>query len=210
MGKKTPMNYTHIRLWFALAVAVIAAAIADPLVEAASNAGWFGRGVFTDHSNVDVLPALISGAALVACYVVLRVRRELMRASRYALRTRVGRLLPVIFAAQIAVLYAMETVEQLTIAGHVMGGTIWLGGPAWFSLPVHAAVAIAVACALARLTQVCAHTTLRVIRHLRALAMRALHTPAPLALRRRATISLRCSVPVACRIGNRAPPVAFA
>jgi hypothetical protein len=40
--------------------------------------------------------------------------------------------------------------------------------------------------------------------------MRALHTPAPLALRRRATISLRCSVPVACRIGNRAPPVALA
>jgi hypothetical protein len=210
MGKKTPMKYTHIRLWFAVAVAVIAAAVADPLVEAASNAGWFGRGVFTDHSNLDVLPALLSGAALVACYVALRVRRELMRASSYALRTHVGRLWPVIFAAQITVLYAMETLEQLTVAGHVMGNTVWLGGPAWFSLPVHAAVAIVVAYALARLTHVCAHTTLRVIRHLRALAMRALHTPTPPALRRRAAISLRCSVPVACRIGNRAPPVAFA
>ena len=42
----------------------MAAAIADPLVEFASNAGWFGAGNFTDHSNLDVVPALFAGVAL--------------------------------------------------------------------------------------------------------------------------------------------------
>jgi len=199
-----------IRFWFCIASAVLAAAMADPLVESLSNAGWFGPGSFTDHSNLDVLPVLLCGAAFVICYLALRVRRELLRASGEALRAHVGRLLPYIVAAQLTVLYAMETVEQVVVAGHVMGGTVWLGGPIWFSLGVHALVGTAVAYGLARLACACAQTTLRVLRRFRALATRALHAPAPLAVRGRGTAWLRANSLVRCRIGNRAPPLTFA
>ena len=204
------MKRGSIRFWFCIASAVLAAAMADPLVESLSNAGWFGPGSFTDHSNLDVLPVLLCGAAFVICYLALRVRRELLRASGEALRARVGRLLPYIVAAQLTVLYAMETVEQVVVAGHVMGGTVWLGGPIWFSLGVHALVGTAVAYGLARLACACAQTTLRVLRRFRALATRALHAPAPLAVRGRGTAWLRANSLVRCRIGNRAPPLTFA
>jgi hypothetical protein len=46
-----------------LCSAVLAAAIADPLVEFASNAGWFGPGNFTDRSNLDVGPVFALGIA---------------------------------------------------------------------------------------------------------------------------------------------------
>ncbi|HTC31543.1 MAG TPA: hypothetical protein VK702_12525 [Candidatus Acidoferrum sp.] len=204
------MKRGSIRFWFCIASAVLAAAMADPLVESLSNAGWFGPGSFTDHSNLDVLPVLLCGAAFVICYLALRVRRELLRASGEALRAHVGRLLPYIVAAQLTVLYAMETVEQVVVAGHVMGGTVWLGGPIWFSLGVHALVGTAVAYGLARLACACAQTTLRVLRRFRALATRALHAPAPLAVRGRGTAWLRANSLVRCRIGNRAPPLTFA
>ncbi len=189
---------------------MIAAAIADPLVEAASNAGWFGHGVFTDRSSLDVLPTLLCGAILVACYLALRIRRELLRASREALRTHVGRLLPFILALQLVVLYAMETTEQVIVTGHTLGSTIWLGGPIWFSMLAHGLVGVAVAYGIARVARTCTHTTLCVIRRFRALATRALHAPSPLALRRRGMAWARRSAPVLCRIGNRAPPISFA
>jgi hypothetical protein len=209
-GIIAPVKHGSIRFWFCVASAVIAAAIADPLVESASNAGWFGGGVFTDHSSLDVLPTLLCGAILVGCYLALRVRRELLRASGEALRTHVGRLLPFILGLQLAVLYTMETTEQVIVAGHTLGGTIWLGGPVWFSLSAHALVAVVVAYGIARFARVCTHTTLRVIRRLRALATRELHAPPPLTLRRRGMAWVRCSAPVLCRIGNRAPPISFA
>jgi hypothetical protein len=197
---------TAIRIWFTLAAAVLAAAIADPLVEAASNAGWFGPGAFTDHSNLDVLPALLSGGVLIAICLALRVRRELLRASSEALRADIGRLLPALLASQFAVLFTMETIEQMIVAGHPLGGTIWLGGPLWFSFAVHAVTGIAVALALARAICACARTTARLIRRIHALAMRA-HDAAPLALRRRGCIWLTHDALVRFRIGDRAPPL---
>src|SRR5579863_7532885 len=68
---------TAIKIWFCAAVAMIAAAIADPLVESASNAGWFGPGNFTDHSTWDVVPAFLVGLFFVALYLWLRVRTAL-------------------------------------------------------------------------------------------------------------------------------------
>lgn len=203
------MRRTAIRVWFTLAAAVVAAAIADPLVEGASNAGWFGPGNFTDHSTLDVLPALLCGAVLLSVCLILRIRRELLRASCEALRGDIARLLPALFATQLAVLFAMETIEQVVVAGHPLGGTIWLGGPVWFSLAAHALTGIAIVFGLAYVVCSCARTTVRMIRRMRALAMRALHDPAPLALRRRGRIALAHAAPVRCRIGNRAPPFAF-
>jgi hypothetical protein len=152
-----------IRLWFCIAAAVIAAAIADPLVEGISNAGWFGPGSYTDHSNLDVLPTLALGAILVVLYLVVRVRRDLLRVSDDALHTKVSRLLVPIFGLQLALLASMETVEQIIVAGHSLGSTIWLGGPIWFSLSVHAAVCLAVSFGLANILRAWTSTTVRII-----------------------------------------------
>lgn len=203
------MARAWIRFWFCIAAAVIAAAVADPLVEGLSNAGFFGPGNFTDHSNLDVLPGIIAGVLLLGISLTLRVRRELGRAAGEALRANGMRLLPVILPLQIGVLFTMETTEQLVVSGHTLGGTVWLGGPVWLSLAVHAVTGVLFSALLARLACLCTRTTLRVIRELRALAMRALYEPAPLALRRRDASTVRPLAPVLCRIGNRAPP-AFA
>ncbi len=200
------MTRASIRFWFCIAVAVIAAAVADPLVEAASNAGWFGPGTFTDHSNLDVLPALALGTALVLLHLAERVRRELMRASGTALGAHVWGLVPLAFSVQIVVVYGMETLEQIVVAGHPLGGTVWLGGPIWFSLCVHAAICTALTFGLARLACACTRTTVRAIRQLRALAVRSINGSAPVLLRRRQSLAFAASSPVVCRIGNRAPP----
>jgi hypothetical protein len=204
------MSHASIRFWFCIAVAVIAAAIADPLVEAASNAGWFGPGNFTDHSNLDVLPALVLGVAFVIFHFALRVKRELMRTSDAALGTKMRCLLPAAFAIQLGVVFSMETLEQIVVVGHPLGGTLWLGGPIWFSLTAHAIACIAFAFALARVVRVCARTTARVIRQIRELAIRALQGPSPILRRRCETFLIALAAPVVCRIGNRAPPISLA
>jgi hypothetical protein len=210
MGYNDPMSHASIRFWFCIAVAVIAAAFADPLVEAASNAGWFGPGNFTDHSNLDVLPALLLGSIFVFLTVSLRVRRELMRATGLALGANLAPLLPTAFAAQIAVLFSMETLEQLVVTGRPLGGMVWIGGPVWFSLAAHAVTCAAVAFTLARAVCACARTTVRVIRQIRELAQRLLLAAPPLAARREDVPFFLLCAPVVCRIGNRAPPALLA
>jgi hypothetical protein len=165
---KDAVKQASSRFWFCIAAAAIAAATADPLVEGVSNAGWFGRGSYTDHSNLDVLPTLALGAILGVLYLVFRVRRDLLQASDDALHTTVSRLLVPIFGLQLALLASMETLEQIVVAGHSLGRTVWLGGPIWFSLSVHAAVCVAVSFGLARVLQAWASTTVRFIRQLRA------------------------------------------
>lgn len=203
------MKHGPIRLWFCFAVAVLAAAVADPCVEALSNAGVFGSGQFTDRSSLDVVPALIVGMLLLATYFALRVRRELLRSSVDAVREGVVTLLPATFVVQLGVLAAMETLEQIVVYGHALGGTIWLGGPAIFSLLVHAFACIGFACALSALLRIGARTTVRAIRLVRALLVRALHGPAPLATRAWAAVRILRLSPVLSPMGNRAPPVAI-
>ncbi|MGC2243548.1 MAG: hypothetical protein WBA06_07975, partial [Candidatus Aquilonibacter sp.] len=123
-----------------------------------------GRGLYTDHSNLDVLPTLALGAILVVLYLVLRVRRDLLQASDDTLHTTVSRLLVPIFGLQLALLASMETLEQIVVAGHSLGRTVWLGGPIWFSLGVHAAVCVAVSFGLAKMLQAWTCTTVRIIR----------------------------------------------
>jgi hypothetical protein len=198
-----------------LAVAVIAAAIADPLVEWASNAGLFGDGNFTDHSNLDILPALLIGGFFVLTHLLLRVRRalafsperDLLRASNDALRTGVARLLPLTFALQLLALYSMETSEQLAVAGHALGGTVWLGGPLLFSLAAHAVACVLVAYALSAALLACARTTVRAIRLIRAMAVRPAHGPSPIELPLPEACRTHLSAFVLCSVGERAPPL---
>src|SRR5215469_9937216 len=111
-GKDQVLTRPALRIWFCLGVATIAAAIADPLVEFASNAHCFGPGRFTDHSNLDVLPALAAGGLLLAAYFGMKIRtglahagtapnlfREFDRACSPALVS----LLPAAFALQILI-----------------------------------------------------------------------------------------------------------
>ena len=146
-----PKPIRAIRTWFCLAAALVAASIADPLVEFASNRGVFGRGVWTDHSNQDVLPALCAGLLLAAVYVALRTLRLLKR--RFVAPAAAGSLLPYVFALQIALLFVMETLEQQVVTGHALGGTVWLGGPPPASLAAHAVACVAVTFLLGRLTR---------------------------------------------------------
>ena len=136
------------RALFTVTAAIAAAALIDPLVEGLSNAHAFGGAVYTDQSNLDVLPALAIAALLATAFLGLAVARAFRREGTLTRWIRasaihldplsVRRLLPAIFALQLATLFSMETLEQLVVHGSLEGGTIWLGGPVAVSLLVHA------------------------------------------------------------------------
>jgi hypothetical protein len=192
------------RIPFCLAVAVIAAAVADPLVEFASNAGWFGSGSFTDRSNLDVFPALVVGVGVLALYLIGRAGAIL---AGTALPRRIVSLVPAIFVLQVAALYVMETAEQFVVGGHVLGPTVWLGAPILASLAIHAAFCLTVTFWIARSARGLAVTTLRIMRLIKATASFAAHAFEMLLPRRCDERSFRQLVPVLCRIGERAPPL---
>jgi hypothetical protein len=207
---------SSIRVWFCLAVAVIAAAIADPIVEFASNTGVLGRGSWTDHSNLDVLPALIVGLAALALYIVLKAHAAythgnaraltFLRASDRMLGRKLPQFLIPAFALQIVVLYLMETAEQMAVWGHTLGPAVWLGGPVVISLAVHAIFCVAVAVVVSRCVRTLATTTLRVIRLILELATFSGQAPSPRRRRLAPAIAFSIGAPVLCRIGERAPP----
>lgn len=138
---------------FCLAAAVAAAAIIDPIVERMSNAGVFGAGSFTDRSNLDVIPAISVACGLSLLFVCLSAWRllshksyapEWVRASSRAVnRHSAFAFAGPVFVTQLGVLFVMETLEQIVVAGHPMGGLIWLGGPTAVSLLLHAAGCVA-------------------------------------------------------------------
>lgn len=191
---------------FCLALAVISAAVADPIVEFASNAGWFGAGRFTDHSNLDVVPALLAGLGLLVLYLARRARAILSERSSLGLRV----LLPSIFSLQILTLYAMETAEQLVVWRHVLGPTVWLGAPLPISIAIHGTICCGVVLAILCSRRTLATTTLRVIRIIQAIATLGIAPEKPPAARGISQICFKALVPVLGTIGERAPPLAIA
>lgn len=173
-------------------------------MELASNAGWFGPGNFTDRSNLDVFPALVVGVGVLVLYLIGRAGAIL---AGTALPRRIGSLVPAIFALQIAALYVMESAEQVIAGGHVLGPTVWLGGPIFASLAIHATFCVAITFWIARSARGLAVTTLRVIRLIKTTASFATHAFEILLPRRSDDRSFRQLVPVLCRIGERAPPL---
>lgn len=154
------MRTTFTEPVFCAAAALTAATLTDPIVEGLSNAGLFGPGRFTDHSNLDVIPAACVAAAL----ALLAVFRWLRVWSAQLAPVRVTGALPKVFLLQVAALYAMETIEQIATAGHPLGGTIWLGGPAIVSLTAHGLACIAVTWLLSRSLSWSARTIVRIVR----------------------------------------------
>jgi hypothetical protein len=148
---------TTSRLPFLVAVALLAAALGDALVESISNTGIFGTRYF-DNNHLSVVPTLIAGGALALEGAVARcvaLYRCALDARRDARRDWLGdaatsiathpplRDVPAVFAMQLVALFAMESSEQLLFGGKLLGGTAWLGGPVLFSLGLHALLALA-------------------------------------------------------------------
>lgn len=153
-----------VRKLFAVAAAITAAAVTDPIVEALSNSGFFGPGRFTDHSSVDVVPAAILAALICVAVVVFRARDSWMRqwAPHVGARS-LPRMLPAIFAMQIAALFAMESFEQIAVYGHASVGMLWLGGPVLFSLLLHAVGCVLTTFGLARLLRAAIRGVVRIV-----------------------------------------------
>jgi hypothetical protein len=196
-----------MRVLFCAAVAVMAAAFADPLVELASNVGLFGPVSFTDHSNADVLPSLAVGVLLICLLAAFRATGLLNRA-RFAISHRASqRLLPATFAIQLATLFSMETIEQYVTTGHFLGGLIWLGGPIVISLAVHALFCIAATYSVSRAIQTVAHAVVRIVRILRGFTLLPACRNAPQFGRSHEFVLAHDLIAIPCRIGKRAPPV---
>jgi hypothetical protein len=192
-----------MRLGFCLAVAVIGAAIADPIVEYASNAGWFGAGNFTDHSTLDVVPALLAGVGLFGFYLVRKARA--LVADRGS--EQLFGLLPTALALQILVLYVMETSEQFVVWHHMLGPTVWLGAPPPISVAIHALICVGVVLAMRRSRRALAATTLRVIALIQAIATFPVTFEKPLPAHRATQLHIKVLLPVLSAVGVRAPPV---
>jgi len=210
------MSRLSYKLWLCAVVAIIGAAFADPCVEFASNAGWFGRSDFTDHSNLDVIPTLIVGLALCVAIIIRRVGQlafggqaarlyEWLRSLGRALRARnIAPLLPAAFVMQMLVLFSMESVEQVVVRGHLLGGVIWMGGPILASMLAHTLVCIATAYALTRTLPGFARCAARI-----ATLIYASRIPAGDATAFRLHIdrtALVLQVPLLFGLGERAPP----
>jgi hypothetical protein len=202
---------------FSLAAAVTAAALIDPMVEFGANSGFFGPGTFTDHSNLYVAPALITGLALTVAFVMALVRRTFNRSTRYApdwLRRFPGasggrsmlRPLPAVFVLQLGALWSLETVEQIVVAGRPLGGTLWLGGPVLTSLLMHAVGCLVVTWLLSRAVRWSVETIVEVVRLVREIFCNA--TPGPATTRSRAIEVAGSALrePILARLNGRAPP----
>ncbi len=205
----------YIRCAFVCVVAVLAAAIADPLVEWASNAGWFGAGHFTDRSTIDVVPAL-AVALLAACALGgLQIAKLVtgrtagwLRVSDMVLRKQsLVRALPFAFALQLGVLYAMETLEQLAVRGHLLGGTIWLGAPTPVALLAHAVTCVCVALVALRLLRAFTCVASRIIARILKPASHAAQPPANRSRARRGGVASLQLIGVLAHLRERAPPL---
>jgi hypothetical protein len=204
--------------WYLAGVAILAAALSDPLVESLANRGWLGGpiGQYHDNDHTSVLPALVLGA-LVALSV--GIRRALVRGrARSAdadwmpqafadLSLRLGaRDVVWIVGLQFVALFAMESFEQLTAAGAGADGT-WLGGPAFASIAIHVVVGTAIAALSARAVRSASDVFTSLVRAAIALAL-TLGTRSPSGFRaRRDTLRVlafaRVFVP---QEAGRAPP----
>ena len=207
------------RFPFLAAVALLAAAIGDPLVETISNTGVFGHG-YDDNNHLSVIPTFVACALLALFVIASRCRDAIRRIDR----TQAGDWLatgaavvagrsplldvPAVIALQLAALFAMESVEQVALGGKLAGGLAWLGGPIVFSVLTHAL--IGTACTL-----LCAFSLRSLVRSIASLVREALDVILCLIsrederffLRRREGKSLlRVRAPQTSRLRGRAPP----
>lgn len=212
---KMRVSQVFIRGVFCVAAACSAASLADAVLESASNAGWFGPGTFTDHSTLDVLPVLAIGGLFAFLYAVARAQLVLRAGDlrRYVSACMVGldhraivRLLPLVFALQMLTLFGMETLEQVAIAGHPMGGTLWLGAPALVSICFHMLIGAIVAVTMGRVLRALSERLVDVVAALLFLLWTDVVPMGPQRLPASLDLFCRRSTMLLRRHANRAPP----
>lgn len=203
---------------FRAAVAVSSAALTDPIVERLSNAGVFGNENFTDRSSSNVVPALGIAALLSLAFVALAVRRAFAGHSDAPkwMQTFVSDIgaCPLrvhvysIYVLQIGALFCMESLEQLAVNGHLLGGAVWLGAPALCSLLLHLLGCIAVTWMLSRLLSTFTRTIVEVVRGAIDVLFRLMRDPqAPVVLHYHSLPAPRIQL-YSRQLHERAPPLA--
>src|SRR5580658_4738565 len=125
------------RIPLLVAIALLGAAIGDPLVETIANSGVLGSG-YADNNHSSVIPTLIVAGALALMLIGLECRRLLQ--GRGEARERPLSDIPCVILLQLGAVFMMESGEQLFCEGGLLGGTAWLGGPVMFSLLMHACI----------------------------------------------------------------------
>jgi hypothetical protein len=169
------LKRTSVYIVFVCAVALFAAVIGDAVVEGVSNTGALWRGNYTDRSSLDLFPVFLlavtafimtKGLSLLehARATGLSTRAIVLSTSRAVVAAEIVRLLPIIFMLQLAILYSMETTEQIFVYGHAFGGTLWLGGPVAASLVIHALCAVATAFVLSSALSALGRALTRIVR----------------------------------------------
>ena len=204
-----------------MGVALVAAALADPLVETVANSGMLG-GHYADDNHLGVVPFLLAGLAFAAIVAVGRCVRLWRNAANgscdwlvAAAKDSAGRFpladLAWLYALQLLALYALEATEQLLSGGDV-ATMAWLGGPIIFSLAVHAAIGAACLWLLAAFMRGVLRTFASLAYAIRRLAWFFSSRPLVPAFDRawRPSVPARAQAPHVRQIGGRAPPLAHA
>jgi hypothetical protein len=205
------------RRFFLVAVAIIAAAIADPIVESLANAGIFG-GHYADNNHLSVLPALFVGGVLVLLTLALRCFgfwRDshdpddwVIRVARSFSGRSPARDMPCVFLMQLLALFVMENAEQVCSGGKLLGGTAWLGGPIFFSLLAHALIGAACLFALAMFMRGLLRTLASFVRAIvRFVWLTIARSSSCTHFGHRATSLSLAQAPHVRQIGGRAPPL---
>ena len=195
---------------FLVASALIAAGIADPLVEALAGAGIFGPG-YADHNHLGVIPALLAAVAVlgaafaIACY---RGRYLARRDRGPAVRPIGVSDLTAIVPLQFAAIFGMESLEAALVGQPLQAGLGWLGGPVPWSVAIDVLVAVCALVLVRRFMHAMPHACAIIVRALAALD----HRSSPRTGRKGrvydvARSSLHSGALLARRIGARAPPL---
>jgi hypothetical protein len=207
------------RLPFLIAVALVAAALGDALVETVSNTGIFGPSYF-DNNHVSVVPALLAGIVLtleaigLRCFALYHRARSTRRgwlidAATCIAAGSAARDIPWVLLTQIAALFVMESTEQFVFGGKLLGGTVWLGGPVLVSLAIHALSGAACTLLLGWSMRAISETVATLV--VTAIAFIALaiarNVAGPILARRDELAVPRAQSPHARQIGERAPPL---
>jgi hypothetical protein len=202
-----------------LAIAFVAAAIGDALVETISNTGLFGS-TFIDHDQQGVVPLLVASVLLGLLLLVARFRyaaayagtasRDWVREVGAGLSTaRPSRRVAPIFAVQLAVVYAMESCEHALGAGAAIHGLSWLGAPVASSLLLHLTVCLLCILIVRRVTRALVPGLLAAICDALDRIVRALGPGAGRGgfVNSRERVARHSTLTAALRIRGRAPPV---
>jgi hypothetical protein len=191
------------RAWYLGGIAIVAAALSDPLVEGLANRGWLGGAVrYDDNDHASVIPALLAGL-IVALGVSLRRGLQRDRTDWTDIAWIVG--------LQFVALIVMENAEQFGAIWRFGGDALWLGGPPLAAFAVHAIAATLTALLAGRVVNAIADALASIVRAVIALAIAiTARTEARFFARRRDIALRRRRRDYAPQIGGRAPPLSAA